>query len=339
MRRDGKTPAVDATMAGVTKRALIFGISGQDGAYLSRLLLDQGYEVHGTSRDAETQSFAKLEALGIRGRITTHSASLRDFRNLLQVIDGIRPDEIYNLAGQSSVGLSFSQPVETMDSIANATLTILDVIRYLRLPVRFYNSASSECFGDVSHGSASDELSPFFPRSPYATAKASAHWMTSNYREAYGIYACSGILFNHESPLRSERFVTRKLVTAAAEIAAGLRGRVPVGRLDVSRDWGAASEYVEAMWRMLQLDRPEDFVIATGESHTLEEFTAATFAEFGLDWREHVDVDPSLFRASEISYSRGNPEKSRRVLGWEATTRFDGLVRLLAGAEKQQCTV
>jgi GDPmannose 4,6-dehydratase len=322
----------------VTKRALIFGISGQDGAYLSRLLLHHGYEVHGTSRDAETQSFGRLEALGVADRVTTHSASLRDFRNLLQVIDAVRPDEIYNLAGQSSVGLSFSQPVETMDSIANATLTILDVIRYLRLPVRFYNSASSECFGDVPHGSASDELTPFFPRSPYATAKASAHWMTSNYREAYGIYACSGILFNHESPLRSERFVTRKLINAAAEIAAGRRDRVAMGRLDVSRDWGAASEYVEAMWRMLQQDRPQDFVIATGESHTLEQFTAAAFAEFGLDWREHVDVDPALFRASEIAYSRGNPEKSRRLLGWEASTHFDGLVRLLVEAEKQ-CTV
>jgi GDPmannose 4,6-dehydratase len=233
------------------------------------------------------------------------------------------------------VGLSFSQPVETMDSIASATLTILEVIRYLKLPVRFYNSASSECFGDVPHGAASDETSPFFPRSPYATAKASAHWMTANYREAYGIYACSGILFNHESPLRSERFVTRKLIAAAADIAAGRRQRVTMGRLDVSRDWGYAPEYVEAMWRMLQQDEPDDFVIATGESHTLEELTACAFEEFGLDWRAHVDVDPALFRASDIAYSRGNPEKSRRRLGWSAGTRFRELVRTLAEAERE----
>ncbi len=315
------------------KRALIFGISGQDGAYLSRFLLRRGYEVHGTSRDAEGQSFQRLMALDVAEKVITHSASTQDFRALLQIVDGVRPDEIYNLAGQSSVGLSFSQPVEAMDSIARATLVILEVIRYLKLPVRFYNSASSECFGEVPHGCASDETSPFFPRSPYATAKSSAQWTTSNYREAYGIWACSGILFNHESALRSERFVTKKLVTAAAEIAAGLRERVTVGRLDVWRDWGYAPEYVEAMWLMLQQDEPQDFVIATGESHTIEELTSAAFAEFGLDWRNHVDIDPSLYRASDIAYSRGNPEKSRRMLGWEAKTRFHDLVRILASGD------
>jgi GDPmannose 4,6-dehydratase len=318
---------------GVMKRALIFGVSGQDGAYLSKLLLEKDYEVHGASRDAESQSFRRLELLGIRGRVTTHSAAARDFRQLLQLIDGIRPDEIYNLAGQSSVGLSFSQPVETMDSIAQATLVMLEVIRYLKLPVRLYNSASSECFGDVTPGDASDETTPFFPRSPYATAKAAAYWTTANYREAYGIYACSGILFNHESPLRSERFVTKKIFAAAA-IAAGSRTRLTLGRLDVSRDWGYAPEYVEAMWRMLQQDDPQDFVIATGESHTLEELTSAAFAHFNLDWREHVDIDPALFRASEIAYSRGNPEEARRVLGWEATTKFYALVVKLAESER-----
>ncbi|MDP9360542.1 MAG: GDP-mannose 4,6-dehydratase [Acidobacteriota bacterium] len=316
------------------KRALIFGVSGQDGAYLSRLLLERGYEVHGVSRDVESQSFGRLVALGIRDRVITHSAAARDFRELLQLIDGIRPDEIYNLAGQSSVALSFSQPVETMDSIAQATLVMLEVIRYLKLPVRLYNSASSECFGETPPSHASDESTPFFPRSPYAMAKAAAHWTTVNYREAYGIHACSGILFNHESPLRSERFVTKKIFAAASEIAAGTRRRVTLGRLDVSRDWGYAPEYVDAMWRMLQQDEPQDFVIATGESHTLQELTAAAFAQFGLDWREHVDVDPSLFRASEIAHSRGNPEKSRRLLGWEAKTRFDELVRILADAER-----
>lgn len=318
--------------AGV-KRALIFGVSGQDGSYLSRLLLDKGYEVHGASRDAESQSFRRLELLGIRDRVTTHSASPRDFRELLQLIDGIQPDEIYNLAGQSSVGLSFSQPVETMDSIAQATLVMLEVIRYLRLPVRLYNSASSECFGDVAPDAKSDESTPFFPRSPYATAKAAAHWTTVNYREAYGMYACSGILFNHESPLRSERFVTKKIFKAAASIAAGKKQRLTLGRMDVSRDWGYAPEYVDAMWRMLQQDTASDFVIATGESHTLEEMTEAAFAAFDLDWRDHVDVDPSLFRASEIAYSCGNPDKSRRVLGWEARTKFRELVLLLAKGE------
>ena len=269
-----------------------------------------------------------------RDRVITHSAAARDFRELLQLIDGIRPDEIYNLAGQSSVALSFSQPVETMDSIAQATLVMLEVIRYLKVPVRLYNSASSECFGDTPPNQASDESTPFFPRSPYATAKAAAHWTTVNYREAYGIYACSGILFNHESPLRSDRFVTKKIFAAASEIAAGTRKRVTLGRLDVSRDWGYAPEYVDAMWRMLQQDEPRDFVIATGESHTLQELTAAAFAHYGLDWHEHVDVNPSLFRASEIAYSRGNPEKARRVLGWEAKTKFGGLVPLLAAAER-----
>jgi GDPmannose 4,6-dehydratase len=316
------------------KRALIFGVSGQDGAYLSRLLLDRGYEVHGVSRDAESQSFRRLVTLGIRERVVTHSAAARDFRELLQLIGGIRPDEIYNLAGQSSVGLSFSQPVETMDSIAQATLVMLEVIRYLNLPVRLYNSASSECFGEMPLNYASDESTPFFPRSPYATAKAAAHWTTVNYREAYGIYACSGILFNHESPLRSERFVTRKIFTAAAEIAAGAKRRLTLGRLDVSRDWGYAVEYVDAMWRMLQQDKPQDFVIATGESHTLEELTAAAFAQFNLDWHDHVDIDPSLFRASEIAHSRGNPEKAKRVLDWEAETKFDELVRVLADEER-----
>jgi GDPmannose 4,6-dehydratase len=316
------------------KRALIFGVSGQDGAYLSRLLLDRGYEVHGVSRDAESQSFRRLAGLGIRDRVITHSAAARDFRELLQLIGGIRPDEIYNLAGQSSVALSFSQPVETMDSIAQATLVMLEVIRYLKLPVRLYNSASSECFGETPPDHASDETTPFFPRSPYATAKAAAHWTTINYREAYGIYACSGILFNHESPLRSERFVTRKIFTAAAEIAAGAERRLKLGRLDVWRDWGYAAEYVEAMWRMLQQDEPQDFVIATGESHSLEELTAAAFADFNLNWRDHADIDPGLFRASEISHSRGNPDKARRVLGWEAKTNFAGLVNLLAEAER-----
>ena len=311
-------------------KAIILGVSGQDGAYLSRLLLERGYEVHGTSRDAETQSFRNLQRLGILDRVTMHSVSMRDFRELLQVISSVQPDEIYNLAGQSSVALSFSQPIETMESIATGELLVLEAIRFLRLPIRLYNSGSSECFGETPHGFASDEKTPFVPRSPYATAKATAHWTTTNYREAYGLFACTGVLFNHESPLRSERFVTKKVAAAAAAIAAGQQQKLQLGNLQVSRDWGYAPEYVEAMWRMLQRDTPEDFVIATGESHTLEEFVAAMFHEFNLDWREHVETRPELLRPSDLRYSRGNPAKAKEVLGWEAKTKFGELIGKLA---------
>ena len=317
------------------KRALIFGVSGQDGAYLSRLLLDRGYEVHGVSRDAESQSFRRLVTLGIRERVVTHSAAARDFRELLQLIGGIRPDEIYNLAGQSSVGLSFSQPVETMDSIAQATLVMLEVIRYLNLPVRLYNSASSECFGETPPNHASDESTPFFPRSPYATAKAAAHWTTVNYREAYGIYACSGILFNHESPLRSERFVTRKIITAAAEIAAGTKRRLTLGRLNVSRDWGYAAEYVEAMWRMLQQDEPDDFVIATGEMHSVREFLDEAAAHLGLDWQDVVEFDERYLRPAEVDALQGDASKAREKLDWKPTVTFKELVRIMVDADRE----
>ncbi|MFZ2490468.1 MAG: GDP-mannose 4,6-dehydratase [Thermoanaerobaculia bacterium] len=317
------------------KSALILGISGQDGAYLSRLLCDRGYQVHGTSRDAELQSFARLEQVGVRDRVTLHSTSLRDFREMLQLITNVRPDEIYNLAGQTSVALSFAQPIEAIESIAQAALILLEVVRYLKIPVRIYNSSSSESFGAIPPGSAADEATPFAPRSAYATAKATAHWTTINYRDAYGIYACSGILFNHESPLRGERFVTKKIVHGAIDIAAGRRRELVMGDLSASRDWGYAPEYVDAMWRMLQRDQPDDFVIATGESHTVEEFVAAAFAELGLDWRLHVRIDPTLFRPNDIPFSRGNPDKARRELGWEASTKFAGLVRTLVAAERE----
>jgi len=318
------------------KRALILGISGQDGAYLSRLLLAKGYEVHGTSRDSELQRFTRLEQLGVRERVKTHSTSLRDFREMLQLVTIVQPDEIYNLAGQTSVGLSFSQPMEAIESIAQAALILLEVVRYLKLPVRVYNASSSEAFGETPAGMAADEQTPFMPRSPYATAKATAHWTTVNYRQAYGIHACSGILFNHESPLRSDRFVTKKIVTGVLEIAAGRRDRLTLGDLGVSRDWGYAPEYVEAMWRMMQQESAEDFVIATGESHTVEEFVAAAFAEAGLDWREHVDIDRTLLRPNDLRYSRGNPAKAKRELGWEATTKFAELVPLLVNAARQE---
>ncbi len=315
------------------KRALIFGISGQDGAYLAQLLLGKGYEVHGTSRDADLQSFARLDALGIRDRVATHSVSLRDFRELLQIVTAVRPDEIYNLAGQSSVALSFSQPIESMESIAQAELLLLEVIRYLKLPTRLYNAGSSECFGDQARGTCAGESTPFNPRSPYAAAKAAAHWTTVNYREAYGLFACSGILFNHESPLRSERYVTKKIVAAAAAIARGERRRLSLGNTTVMRDWGYAAEYVEGMWRMLQCDVPDDFVMATGEAHSIADFAEAAFAHFGLEAKEHIDVDESLFRPSDIAWSCGNPAKAERVLRWKATTKFADLIKLLCEAE------
>jgi len=316
------------------KRALILGVSGQDGAYLARLLLSKGYDVHGTSRDVGSRSFSGLELLGISGQVKLHSASLIDFRNLLQVITAVEPDEIYNLAGQSSVGLSFEQPMETMESIAVGSLQVLEVIRYLGMPIRFYNAGSSECFGDVGEGGASNEDSPFKPRSPYAAAKAASFWATANYREAYNMYACSGILFNHESPLRPERFVTRKIVSTAVRIANGSKEKLKLGNIDIWRDWGYAPDYVEAMWLMLQQQAPDDFVIATGQSHSLRDFVEQVFCGLSLDWLEHVEVDSHLLRPSDLMFSQGNPLKAKTILGWQATTKFKKLIHVLIKEEK-----
>jgi GDPmannose 4,6-dehydratase len=315
------------------KRALICGVSGQDGAYLAKLLLDKGYEVHGSSRDAHLASFSNLAALGIKDKVRFWSLSPTDFRSVLAVFDAVKPDEVYNLAGQSSVELSFHQPVETMESNILGNLNFLEAVRFLKAPIRFYNACSSECFGDTG-GRAADEGTPFRPRSPYAVAKSAAYWEVADYREAYKLFACSGILFNHESPLRPERFVTRKIVAAAGRIAAGSRERLALGNTKVARDWGWAPEYVDAMWRMLQREAPEDFVVATGETRTLEEFTARAFAEFGLDWKEHVSSDPALFRPSDILSGRGNPSKAERLLGWRAATRLEGVIRRMAEAER-----
>src|SRR5512136_2990243 len=239
------------------KRALICGVSNQDGSYLSRLLLEKGYEVHGTSRDAQMSSFSNLHRLGIKERISFHSMALNDFRSVLQVLAKVRPDEIYNLAGQSSVGLSFDQPVETLESISVGTLNILEAIRFIGREIKLYNSGSSECFGNTG-GNPADEETPFRPRSPYAVAKATAFWEVANYRESYNMFACTGILFNHESPLRPERFVTKKIVRAACRIAAGSCDKLHLGNISIARDWGSAEEYVEAMWLMLQQEQPED---------------------------------------------------------------------------------
>ena len=315
------------------KTALIFGISGQDGGYLARLLLDKGYAVHGTSRDAEASAFSGLSALGVRDRVTVHSTALTDFRSVLQTIAKVEPDEIYNLSGQSSVGLSFQQPVETLESIATSTLNVLETLRFLAAPVRFYNAGSSECFGNTGEDPA-DEETPFRPRSPYAVAKATAFWEIANYRDSYGLHACSGILFNHESPMRPGRFVTRKIAAAAARIARDGGGEVTLGDLSVRRDWGWAPEYVEAMWAMLQRPEPEDFVIATGEVNPLENFVATAFAAFDLDWRAHVHTDPALLRPSEIRCGFGNAAKAKAKLGWVAKTRMRDVAQRMALAER-----
>lgn len=313
------------------KRAMICGVSGQDGAYLANLLLAKGYEVHGTSRDAQMASFANLQQLGIRDRVHAESVSLNDFRSVLQALQKIMPDEVYNLAGQSSVGLSFQQPVETMESIAVGVLNLLEAIRFTGRPIRLYNAGSSECFGDAPEGAS--ETTPFRPRSPYAVAKAAAHWEVSNYREAYGLFACSGILFNHESPLRPERFVTQKIVRAACRIAHGEQRNLVLGDLGISRDWGWAPEYVEAMWLMLQRPSPDDFVIATGESNRLEDFVAESFAALDLDWRNHVELDQKLLRPTEIRLGKADPSKAYRDLGWKASFRMRDVAREMVAAE------
>jgi GDPmannose 4,6-dehydratase len=315
------------------KKALICGVSGQDGGYLAQLLLAKGYRVVGSSRDAQIASLENLGRLGIRDRIEVESMALNDFRSVLQALIKVEPDEIYNLAGQSSVGLSFLQPVETLESISVGTLNLLEAIRFTGKPIKLYNACSGECFGDIAD--AADENTPFRPRSPYAVAKAAAFWEVANYREAYNIPACSGILFNHESPLRPARFVTKKIVSAACRIAAGSRERLTLGNIAIQRDWGWAPEYVEAMWLMVQQEVPDDFVIATGESHSLEEFVDTAFAQLDLDWREHVVIDPALFRPTEIAISRGNPRKSRETFGWQAKYKMKDVVALMVKDELQ----
>ena len=312
------------------RRALIFGVSGQDGALIARLLLDKGYEVFGGSRDAETQTFVNLGRLGIRDRVRTLSVSLLDFRSLLQAIVRVRPDEIYNLSGQSSVGLSFDQPVETFDSISVATLNLLEVIRFHDTAIRLYNACSSECFGNTDE--PADEATAMRPRSPYGVAKAAAFWQVANYREGYGLHCASGILFNHDSPLRPERFVVQKVVQAVRRIAAGSAETLSLGDLSVVRDWGWAPEYVEAMWRSLQQDRAEDFVIATGRSSPLEDVVAEAFRQRGLDWRRHVSHDPQLSRPTDLRQSCGNPARAAERLGWRAQMGVaDILGRMLDG--------
>jgi GDPmannose 4,6-dehydratase len=315
------------------KVALIAGITGQDGAYLARFLLEKGYVVHGTSRDAALARLDGLNALGICDQITLHSMSPADFQSVTQVIEAVAPDEIYNLSGQSSVALSFTQPAETLAGITLGTLNMLETLRRLRGTVRFYNAGSSECFGDTGTRAANEQTA-FRPKSPYGVAKAAAISLVTNYREAYGLFACSGLLFNHESPLRPHRFVTRKVTVAAARISAGSRERLALGNLSIRRDWGWAPDYVEAMWRMLQCDQPGDFVVASGIAHSLEEFVAMAFAEVGLSWREHVDYDSSLARSSDIMCSLGDPSKAAQILDWHPTIKLPEIMARMVRAER-----
>lgn len=317
------------------KKALIIGITGQDGAYLAKHLLSKGYEVTGSSRDVMASSFSNLNALGIRSQIKLLSVSINDFRSVFNAIQTADPDEIYNLAGQTSVGLSFDQPVEAIESIAIGTLNILEVIRLLSKPARFYNAGSSECFGDTGDTPA-NEQTPFAPRSPYAVAKSTAKWLINSYRESYSLYACTGILFNHESPLRPERFVTQKIIAGAAKIKAGQLDKLQLGNLDISRDWGWAPEYVEAMWHMMQLDKPDDFVIATGRKESLKYFVAKSFEYFDLDWQKYVEIEKSFFRPNEIVASVGNPEKAIKTLGWKKPTDIDGVIKMMCAEQAKK---
>jgi len=310
------------------KVALIFGISGQDGAFLADLLLKKDYEVHGTSRDAEINIFSSLIEIGIKAKVILHSATLTDFHSTLQIIEKVNPSEIYNLAGQSSVGLSFDQPVETLESITTATINILEAIRFLGKSIRFYNAGSSESYGNTGELPA-DEKTPFRPKSPYGVAKAAAFWHVSNYRNSYSLFACSGIMFNHESILRPSRFVTKKICQAAARIALGEISSLKLGDIQIKRDWGWAPEYVEAMWKMLQQEKPEDFVIATGKLSSLNEFISCAFSALNLNWEDHVIRDDILYRPSEIKSGFGCPTKANKKLSWEAKTLMPEIANIM----------
>lgn len=313
------------------KSALICGISGQDGSYLAKLLLSKGYVVWGTSRDAQGSTLSNLKALGVFGQVNMMSMVPEDFRSVFMAVTRSSPDEIYYLAGQSSVALSFDQPAETIQSAVIGMLNMLEACRMLDNQPRLYHAGSSECFGDTQ-GQAANEQTPFNPRSPYAVAKASSIWLVNNYREAYGLFACTGLLFNHESPLRPARFVTQKIVQAAKRISHGSHEKLMLGRLDISRDWGWAPEYVEAMWRMLQLKDPEDFVIATGKTSRLVDFVSLAFASVGLEWNDHVIQSEELIRPTDLKISRGDPSKAKLKLGWQAKVTLQQIVdKMISG--------
>ncbi|HKP21787.1 MAG TPA: GDP-mannose 4,6-dehydratase [Thermoleophilaceae bacterium] len=313
-----------------TKRALITGITGQDGSYLAELLLEKGYDVHGMVRRSSTETFQRLEH--IRDDITLHTGDLLDQRSLVDVFRAVEPDEIYNLAAMSFVAASWNQPVLTTEFTATGVTRMLEAMREAAPEARFYQASSSEMFGKVLEVPQT-ERTPFYPRSPYGVAKVYGHFITVNYRESYGLHASSGILFNHESPRRGLEFVTRKVTHGAAAIKLGLADELALGNLDAERDWGYAKDYVEAMWLMLQRDQPDDYVIATGEKHTVRELVDIAFAEVGLDPADHVRIDPRFLRPAEVEELVGDPAKARAELGWEPTTSFEELVRLMVAAD------
>jgi GDPmannose 4,6-dehydratase len=313
------------------KVALICGIHGQDGSYLAQFLVAKGYVVFGTSRSVTNVSSDNLSKLGVLDLVTVLPMRPEDIDSVRETLGICCPDEVYYLAGQSSVGLSFSQPRETMQSIVMATLNILEVCRQSHKDVRFYQAGSSECFGDTL-GVPATESTPFSPRSPYGVAKASAFWLVDNYRASYGLFACTGILFNHESPLRPSTFVTQKIIAAANNIANGSTEMLTLGRLDIQRDWGWAPEYIEAMWLMLQQEVPEDFVIATGKTHSLVDFVQLAFDAHGLDWKDHVVQSEEFSRPSDLSISNANPSRAFEKLSWKAKVDMPSVVaNMLAG--------
>lgn len=313
------------------KTALITGITGQDGSYLAELLLEQGYAVHGIVRRSSTENFERIQHLA--DRITLHQADLLDQLSLIDVIKIVKPGEVYNLAAQSFVPTSWKQPVLTGEFTGIGVTRMLEAIKLLDPKgIRFYQASSSEMFGKVQEV-PQKETTPFYPRSPYGVAKVYGHWITVNYRESYGMYCCSGILFNHEGPRRGREFVTRKISEAAAKIKLGLAKELKLGNLDAKRDWGFAGDYVRAMWLMLQQPTPDDYVIASGETHSVREFVEEAFGHVGLDWRKYVSIDPAFIRPAEVDLLVGDPSKAHRALGWKPQVDFRGLVRMMVDAD------
>ncbi len=305
---------------------LIVGATGQDGAYLTKLLLNKGLKVVGTSRDASVCDTSRLKKLNVLDDIKLISLAPNDFRNVLKVISTINPSKIFNLSGQTSVGLSFDQPVECMDSIAGSTINFLEALRFLKSDIKFFNAGSSECFGDTFNQSATEDF-PFKPCSPYAVAKSTAYWLVANYRVSYGIFCCTGILSNHESPLRPSRFVTKKIVKHVAEIKAGLRNSLSLGNVNIHRDWGWAPEYVNAMYLMLDSSTPDDYIISSGSSNSLKEFVNLAFQYFDLNPEEFLKIDNSFIRPADISYSAMTPKKILKNLGWKAEKDLNYIVK------------
>ncbi len=314
----------------MTRRALITGITGQDGAYLAEFLLGKGYEVHGMVRRSSTENFERI--VHLRDRVRLHQADLLDQLSMVNLIQDIRPHEVYNLAAQSFVPTSWLQPLLTGEFTALGVTRMLEAVRLVDKAIRFYQASSSEMFGKVCE-EPQNECTSFWPRSPYGVAKVYGHWITVNYRESYGIFACSGILFNHESPLRGKEFVTRKVTDGVARIKLGVQAKLKLGNLDAMRDWGFAGDYVKAMWMMLQQDGPDDYVVATGEKHSVRQLVEFAFGHVGLDWREYVETDPGLFRPAEVNTLRGDAAKARKQLGWEPEIDFPGLVRMMVDAD------